>query len=41
VAAVTGYAGAFVVGSLVALSGLVIVVPLRRSEPVGMEEVAP
>jgi MFS family permease len=38
VAAVTGYAGAFLVSSVVALSGLLVVVPRRRSTEVALEE---
>jgi predicted MFS family arabinose efflux permease len=41
VAAVTGYAGAFVVASVVALSGLLVVAPRRRSERIALEEGAP
>jgi MFS family permease len=41
VAAVTGYAGAFVVASVVALSGLLVVVPKRRSERIALEEGTP
>jgi MFS family permease len=41
VAAVTGYAGAFVVASVVALSGLLVVVPRRRSERIAVEEGTP
>jgi MFS family permease len=40
VAAVTGYAGAFLVSSVVALSGLLVLVPLRRSREVALEEAA-
>jgi MFS family permease len=38
VAAVTGYAGAFLVSSVVALSGLLVVAPRRRSGEVALEE---
>jgi MFS family permease len=38
VAAVTGYAGAFLVSSVVALSGLLVLAPLRRSERIALEE---
>jgi predicted MFS family arabinose efflux permease len=38
VAAVTGYAGAFLVSSVVALSGLLVVAPRRRSEQVALDE---
>jgi len=38
VAALTGYAGAFLVSSVVALSGLLVVAPRRRSERVAVEE---
>ena len=41
VAAVTGYAGAFLVSSIVALSGLLVVVPLRRSKRIALEEGVP
>jgi predicted MFS family arabinose efflux permease len=41
VAAVTGYAGAFVVASVVALSGLLVVAPRRRSERIALEEGTP
>ena len=41
VAAVTGYAGAFVVASVVALSGLLVVAPKRRSERIALEEGTP
>ena len=38
VAAVSGYGGAFLVASLVALSGLIVLVPLRHSERIPAEE---
>jgi MFS family permease len=38
VAAVWGYGGAFLVASFVALSGLVVLVPLRRSDRIPAEE---
>jgi hypothetical protein len=38
VAAVWGYDGAFLVASLVALSGLFVLVPLRRSSRIAAEE---
>ncbi len=38
VAAVWGYGGAFLVASLVALSGLIVLVPLRHSERIPAEE---
>ena len=38
VAAVWGYGGAFLVASLVALSGLLVLVPLRRSGKIPAEE---
>jgi MFS family permease len=38
VAAVWGYGGAFLVASLVAISGLVVLVPLRRSNRIPAEE---
>jgi MFS family permease len=41
VAAVTGYAGAFLVSSVIALSGLLVLVPLRRSRKVALEEGVP
>ena len=41
VAAVTGYAGAFLVASVVALSGLLVVAPRRRSERIAFEEGTP
>jgi predicted MFS family arabinose efflux permease len=41
VAAVTGYAGAFLVASIVALGGLLVVVPRRRSERIALEEGTP
>jgi MFS family permease len=41
VAAVTGYAGAFVVASVVALGGLLVVAPRRRSERIALEEGTP
>ena len=41
VAAVTGYAGAFLVSSVFALSGLLVVIPLRRSRRIALEEAAP
>jgi MFS family permease len=41
VAAVTGYAGAFLVSSVIALSGLLVVVPLWRSRRIALEEAAP
>jgi MFS family permease len=41
VAAVTGYAGAFLVSSVIALSGLLVLVPLRRSRRVALEEGVP
>ena len=41
VAAVTGYAGAFLVSSVIALSGLLVVVPRRRSRRIALEEAAP
>ena len=41
VAAVTGYAGAFLVSSVIALSGLFVVVPLLRSRRIALEEAAP
>ena len=41
VAAVTGYAGAFLVSSVVALSGLAFVAPLRRADRIPLEEPAP
>jgi MFS family permease len=41
VAAVTGYAGAFVVASVVALSGLLVVAPRRRSDRIALEEGTP
>jgi MFS family permease len=41
VAAVTGYAGAFLVSSVVALSGLLVVAPRRFSRRVPAEEAAP
>jgi MFS family permease len=41
VAAVTGYAGAFLVSSVVALSGLAVVAPLRRADRIPLEEAAP
>jgi MFS family permease len=40
VAAFTGYAGAFLVSSVVALTGLLVLVPLRRSRRVALEEAA-
>lgn len=40
VAAFTGYAGAFLVSSVVALSGLLVLVPLRRSRKIALEEAA-
>jgi MFS family permease len=41
VAAVTGYAGAFLVASIVALGGLLVVAPRRRSERIALEEGTP
>jgi MFS family permease len=41
VAAVTGYAGAFVVASVVALSGLLVVAPRRFARKVPVEEAVP
>lgn len=41
VAAVTGYAGAFLVSSVVALSGLAFVAPLRRANRIPLEEGVP
>jgi MFS family permease len=41
VAAFTGYGGAFLVSSVVALSGLLVVVPLRRSRRIAIEEGVP
>lgn len=41
VAAVTGYAGAFLVSSVVALSGLAFVAPLRRADRIPLEEGVP
>ena len=41
VAAFTGYAGSFVVASVVALSGLLVVAPRRRSERIALEEGTP
>jgi MFS family permease len=41
VAAVTGYAGAFLVSSVIALSGLLVVIPLRRSRRIALEDAAP
>ena len=41
VAAVTGYAGAFLVSSVIALSGLLVVLPLRRSRRIALEEGVP
>lgn len=41
VAAVTGYAGAFVVASVVALGGLLVIAPRRRSERIALEEGTP
>jgi MFS family permease len=41
VAAVTGYAGAFLVSSVVALSGLLVLLPLRRSRRMVLEEGVP
>jgi MFS family permease len=38
VAAVSGYGGAFLVASLVALSGLLVLMPLRHSERIAAEE---
>lgn len=40
VAAFTGYAGAFLVSSVVALSGLLVLAPLRRSRRIALEEAA-
>jgi MFS family permease len=41
VAAITGYAGAFLVSSVIALSGLLVVIPLRRSRAIALEEGVP
>ncbi len=41
VAVFTGYAGAFLVSSVFALSGLLVVFPLRRSRRIALEEAAP
>ena len=41
VAAFTGYAGAFLVASIVALSGLLVVAPRRRPETIALEEGTP
>jgi MFS family permease len=41
VAALTGYAGAFLVASVVALSGLLVVAPRRRSDRIALEEGTP
>jgi MFS family permease len=38
VAAVTGYAGAFFVSSFIALGGLLVLFPLRRSRKIALEE---
>jgi MFS family permease len=41
VAAVTGYAGAFFVSSFIALGGLLVLFPLRRSRRIALEEGVP
>ena len=41
VAAVTGYADAFLISSVVALSGLLVVLPMRRTGRIAVEDAAP